>query len=314
MDPVIQNMVWADKYRPKTVQECILPAALKDQFQGYVDQEFIPQLLLSGSGGTGKTSVAIAMCDELDLEYLIINGSLDGSIDILRNRVAQFAGTVSMNGKRKIVIIDEADYLTNATQPALRRFMEEFSKNCGFVMTCNYPNRILKEVRERMTVIDFKITGPEKKQLAAQFFKRACTILDSEGVSYDKQAVAGLVAKLMPNWRKVLLDLQAAASKGPIDSAILSSLSDEEWTRLYTLLKAKNFPEIRKWVGEHSDVESSTVFRKIYDELSPKVTDTTVPVLILYIADYQFKAAWVADPEINLVAFFVEVMANVEFK
>ncbi len=313
MDSVIQNMIWAEKYRPKTVQECILPADLKAKFQGYVDQAMIPQLLLSGSGGTGKTTVAMAMCEELGLEYIIVNGSLDG-IDILRNRVAQFAATMSMNGKRKVVIIDEADFMTNATQPALRRFMDEYSSNCGFVMTCNYPNRILKEVRERMTTIEFKIAGPERKNMATLFFKRVLMILDAEGVLYDKQAVAQLVAKLMPNWRKVLLDLQAAAGKGPIDSGILTTVSDEDWHRLYACLKTKSFTEVRKWVGEHSDLDSSTVFRRIYDELGPKVTDPTLPVLILYIADYQFKAAWVADSEINLVAFFVEVMANVEFK
>lgn len=314
MDPIIQDMVWADKYRPKTVQDCILPADLKSQFQGYVDKGSIPHLLLTGPSGTGKTTVAIAMCEELNFEWIIINGSLDGTIDVLRNRIGQFAGTISLEGKRKMVIIDEADYLTNATQPALRRFMEEFSANCGFIMTCNYPNRILKELRGRMAEVDFKVVGAEKRNMATGFFKRTLTILDAEGVEYDKQSVAALITKLMPNWRKILNELQAAASRGPIDAAVVASLADEQWEQLFTMLKTKNFTELRKWVGEHSDLDSSTVFRRIYDSLSPRVTDATLPVLILYIADYQFKAAWVADPEINLVAFFVEVMANVEFK
>lgn len=314
MDPVIQNMIWAEKYRPKRVQDCILPASLKAELQGYVDQGFFPHLTLIGPSGAGKTSAMVALCEELGYDYIIINGSLEGNIDTLRTKISQFAGTVSLTGSRKCVIIDEADFLTNATQPALRRFMEEFSGNCAFGMTCNYPNRIMKELRGRTTELDFRVVGAEKKEMATQFFKRAIQVLDAEGVEYDKAAVAGLVAKLLPNYRKMLNDLQGASAKGPIDSEVLTNVGDSEWKRLYELLKAKNFTEIRKWVGENSDLDSSTVFRRIYDELSPKVTPETVPVLILYIADYQFKAAWVADPEINLVAFFVEVMANVEFK
>lgn len=314
MDPVIQDMIWAEKHRPRTVQECILPASLKQKFQGYVDQGFIPPLTLIGPSGSGKTTVAMAMCEQLGIDYTIINGSLDGNIDTLRNRIAQFASTISMTGGRKVVIIDEADGMTNATQPALRRFMDEFAGNCGFILTGNYPNRILKELRGRTAEIDFKVSGPDKKEMATQFFKRASQILDQEGVEYDKKAVAFLVAKLLPNWRKVLNELQAAAASGPITEDILTKVSDIEWNRLYDLLKAKNFTEIRKWVGEHSDIDSTTIFRRVYDELSLKVTPETIPVLILYIADYQFKAAWVADPEINIVAFFVEVMANVQFK
>lgn len=314
MDPVIQNMIWFEKYRPKTIAECILPAALKKELQGYIDQGFFPHLTLVGPSGTGKTTAAFALCEELGLEYIVINGSLDGNIDTLRTKISQFAGTVSMTGSRKVVIIDEADFLTNATQPALRRFMEEFAGNCGFIFTCNYPHKIMKEVKGRTTELDFRVVGPEKKEMALQFFKRTTDILDKEGVQYDKQAVAGLVAKLLPNYRKMLNDLQGAASKGPIDAEVLINIGDSEWNRLYGFLKAKSFTEIRKWVGENSDIDSATVFRRIYDELAPKLTPETMPVLILYIADYQFKAAWVADPEINLVAFFVEVMANVEFK
>jgi len=307
-------MVWAEKYRPKTVQQCILPQDMKDKFQKYVDNKDIPNLLLSGSSGVGKTTVAVAMCEELGIEYLIINGSKDGTIDVLRNRIEQFAATVSMDGERKMVILDEADYLSHATQPALRRFIEEYSANCGFIFTCNYPQKIIDPLVGRLAQIDFKVTATEKKTMALEFFKRAKEILEKEGINYDKNAVAQLITKYMPNWRKVINEMQAYSSTGTIDDGILANLSDGDWNKLYDLLKAKNFTEIRKWAGEHSDVDASTVFRKFYDDLAPKLSDDTVPVLILHIADYQFKAAWVADQEVNLVAFFVEVMANCRFK
>jgi DNA polymerase III delta prime subunit len=314
LDPVFAHMLLSEKWRPKTVRDCILPQSLKDKFQTFVDDEFIPHLLLVGPSGSGKTTVATAMCEELGIDYIIINASADGTIDVLRTRIGQFAATVSIDGKRKMVILDEADFLSHATQPALRRFMEENSANCGFIMTANYPNRILKELRGRTAEIDFKIPAAEKKAIAAAFFKRTIEILDIEGIKYDKQVIAHMVAKLMPNWRKLLNELQSLAASGPIDAGALTNLADEEWTKLYKLIKERNFTEVRKWVGEHSDIDSDAVFRRIYDELSPRLTDETVPMLILYIADYQYKAAHVANQEINLVAFFVEVMANVVFK
>jgi DNA polymerase III delta prime subunit len=310
-----ENFLWVEKYRPKKVSETILPDELKKVFQQFVDQKNIPNLLLSGGAGVGKTTVARAMLEELDCDYIVINGSMNGNIDTLRNEIRAFASSVSFSGGRKYVILDEADYLNaNSTQPALRNFMEEFSKNCGFIMTCNYKNRIIDPLHSRCSVIDFKISGKEKSKLASQFMKRVCGILDSENVKYDQATVAEVITKHFPDWRRVLNELQRYSATGAIDSGILSNLQDISLKELMDFLKDKNYTEVRKWVGQNTDVESSVIFRKIFDVSVQYLKPSSIPALVLILADYQYKAAFVADHEVNLLACLVQIMMEVEFK
>ena len=311
---VRDDFLWSQLYRPKTIEQCILPTDLKNTFQQFVDKGTIPNMLLTGRAGVGKTTVARAMLEQLNCDYMIINGSMNGNIDTLRVDINQFASSMSLMGGRKYVILDEADYLNpNSTQPALRNFMEEFSKNCGFILTCNFKNKIIEPLHSRCTVIDFKLPNNEKAKLASQFMKRIKNILDTEKVQYDDGAVAEVISKYFPDWRRVLNELQRYSATGKIDSGILANLGDESFKNLFGYLKAKSFSNMRKWVGENSDIESHVLFRKIYDNAIQYIKPASIPQLVLIIGDYQFKAAFVADPEINTVACLTMIMTECEF-
>jgi len=308
------DFLWSQLYRPKTIDQCILPVGLKTTFQQFVDNGTIPNMLLTGRAGVGKTTVARAMLEQLDCDYMIINGSMNGNIDTLRTDISQFASSMSLMGGRKYVILDEADYLNpNSTQPALRNFMEEFSKNCGFILTCNFKNKIIEPLHSRCTVIDFKIPNNEKAKMASQFMKRCKGILEVEGVEFSDAVLAELINKYFPDWRRVLNELQRYSATGKIDSGILTNLGDESFKQLFEFLKAKSFSNMRKWVGENSDIETSVLFRKIYDTASQYIKPASIPQLVLIIGDYQFKAAFVADPEINIVACLTMIMTECEF-
>lgn len=308
------DFLFVEKYRPKTVADTILPDNLKKTFQQFVDQENIPNLILSGSPGVGKTTIAKAMLEELHCDYIVINGSMNGNIDTLRNEIQQFASSVSLQGGRKYVILDEADYLNpNSTQPALRNFMEEYSKNCGFILTCNFKNRIISPLHSRCSMVDFTLQNSDKVQLAAEMFKRSCGILTKENIEFDKKVVAEVVKKYFPDNRRILNELQKYGSCGKIDTGILSNVQDVSIKTLTTALKEKNFTEVRKWVAQNSDVDSSEIFRTIYDGASEFLTNASIPQLVLILADYQHKAAFVADPEINMTACLTEIMVNCEF-
>ena len=310
-----EEFLWVEKYRPKTIEDTILPAELKATFQQFVDQGNIPNLLLAGSAGVGKTTVARAMLEQLDCDYIVVNGSMNGNIDTLRNEILNFASTVSLQGGRKYVILDEADYLNaNSTQPALRNFMEEFSKNCGFILTCNFKNRIIEPLHSRCSVIDFKVSKKDMAKLAMQFMKRVEYILHVEDITYNKAVVAQVIQKHFPDWRRVLNELQRYSVTGSIDSGILANIQEFSIKELIVLLKEKNFTEMRKWVYQNSDQDQQAIFRKFYDVGAEYMTPIYIPALILTIAEYQYKAAFAADSEINLVAFLTEVMMRGEFK
>ena len=309
------DFLWVEKYRPKTIDNTILPDSLKKTFQQFVDQGEVPNLLLAGRAGVGKTTVARAMIEQLECDYLIINGSMNGNIDTLRNEIKEFASAISFSGGRKYVILDEADYLNpNSTQPALRNFMEEFSRNCGFILTANFSNRIIEPLHSRCSVIDFKIEREQKPLMAKDMFKRACHVLDTEGVSYDSKAVVEVVKKFFPDMRRILNELQRYSATGRIDSGILVNFSEENLKTLMDLLKQKNFTEVRKWVGENNDIDTTTFFRRLYDSASQYMKSESIPMLVMTIADYQYKSAFVADQEINLVACLTEIIASVELK
>lgn len=309
------NELWVEKYRPSRIEDCILPAELKATFAEFVKKNYVPNLLLSGGPGVGKTTVAKAMLEECGFDYIVINGSMNGNIDTLRTEIHNFASTVSLSGARKYVILDEADYLNpQSTQPALRNFMEEFSKNCGFIMTCNFRNRIIEPLHSRCSVIEFKIAGKERANLASDFMKRIDTVLTNENVSFDKKVIAELIMKHFPDWRRVLNELQRYSASGAIDAGILINMGDENYKSLVTHLKSRNFKEMRKWVGNNSDIEPAVVYRKLYDMSSDLLVENSVPQLVIHIANYSYKSAFVADHEVNLVACLTEIMADCEFK
>jgi DNA polymerase III delta prime subunit len=308
------EFLWVEKYRPQLIADCILPDDIKATFQSYVKQGNLPNLLLSGGAGTGKTTVAKALCNELEVDCYVINASMNGGIDTLRNEIMNFASTVSFSGGRKCVILDEADHLTPQTQAALRNFMEEFSKNCAFILTCNFKNKIIDPLHSRCAVVDFKIPVAVKASLAAQFFKRALNILEQEGIEHDKAAVAGVINKYFPDWRRVLNELQRYSASGKVDSGILANFSDESFKSLVELVKTRKWKEMRKWVGENIDTEPTAIMRRFYDQAFDLMTPASVPNLVLLIADYQYKDAFVADAEINLVAFLTSCMTNLEWQ
>lgn len=310
-----EEFLFTEKYRPKTVEECILPENLKQLFQEFVNQKNVPNLLLSGSAGCGKTTVAKAMLEQLGCDYIVINGSMNGNIDTLRTEIKNYASAVSFSGGRKYVILDEADYLNpNSTQPALRNFMEEFSGNCGFIMTCNFKNRIIEPLHSRCSVIDFKIKKSDLPNLAAQFLKRACNILDLENIKYDKKVVAALITKHYPDWRRVLNELQRYSVTGKIDEGILVQFSETNFKSLLDCMKSGDFPAVRKWVGENSDMDTDVLFKNLYDTAYEIVVPGSIPDLILILSKYQYQAAFVANPEINLAAAFLEIMSTCNFK
>jgi len=309
-----EDFLWIEKYRPHKISDCVLPSDLKATFQKFVEDKNVPNLMLTGTAGVGKTTVARAMLDELDADSIIINGSMNGNIDTLRNDIRNFAGTVSFTQGRKYVILDEADYLNpNSTQPALRNFMEEFSNNCGFILTCNYKNRIIAPLHSRCSVIDFKISNKEKVKLAAQFLERACNILEAEGIEYDKKVVAEVLMKHMPDWRRVLNELQRYGVSGKIDSGILAYVADVEIKDLVKLLREKNFKEMRKWIAMNTEQDTNVLFRKLYDTAHDYLKEGSIPQLVLILADYQYKSAFVVDQEINLAACFTQIMVDCEF-
>jgi len=311
---MLEDFLWVERYRPKTVEDTILPPELKATFQQFVEQKNIPNLILSGSAGVGKTTIARAMLEELGCDYIVINGSMNGNIDTLRNEIKNFASSVSLSGGRKYVILDEADYLnSNSTQPALRNFMEEFSKNCGFILTCNFKNRIIEPLHSRCSVIDFKITKKEIPALAKDFMKRACTILLKENIEFDKTVVAELIKKFFPDNRRILNELQRYSATGRIDSGILVNLQELSLKNLVEFLKNKDFSNMRKWVAENLDNDADVIFRKIYDQASQYLTKQSIPAVVLIIGKYQYQHGFCADPEINLVCCLTELMIEGEW-
>lgn len=310
------DFLWVEKYRPKTVGDTILPNSLKETFQQFVDNKNIPNLLLTGSAGVGKTTIAKAMLEELGCDYIVINGSDEGrSIDVLRNELRNFASSVSLAGGRKYVILDEADYLNaNSVQPALRNFMEEYSRNCGFILTCNFVNKIIQPLHSRCSVIEFKISNGDKPQMAKEFFMRVKGILDNENIQYEPKVVAEVIKKHFPDNRRVLNELQRYSATGTIDTGILATFTDSNMSVLIDALKNKEFSVVRKWVAQNVDGEVTPLFRKIYDTMSDFVAPQSVPQVVVTMADYQYKSAFVADQEINFMAFLTELMVEVEWK
>ena len=310
----MEHLLWVEKYRPAKVEDCILPDAIKTTFQEYVNRKEIPNLLLSGSAGVGKTTIAKALCEEVDCDYIVINGSDESGIDVLRNKIKNYASSISLSGGRKVVIIDEADYLNpNSTQPALRGAIEEFSSNCSFIFTCNFKNRIIDPIHSRCSVIDFKING-NKAKMAAQFFRRVEWILEQENIKYDKEVVAAVITKHFPDNRRILNELQRYSVSGVIDKGILSNVTDVQLDALVQGLKDKDFGSVRKWVTNNLDNDPTKIYRKLYDTLYEQLKANAVPQLVLHLAKYQYQAAFVADHEINMVACLTEIMVDCEFK
>jgi DNA polymerase III delta prime subunit len=309
------DFLWVEEYRPKTIDDCILPASLKTLFQSFIDKGEISNMLFSGTPGVGKTTVAKALCEQMNCDWIMINGSEEGGIDVLRNKIKNFASTVSLSGGKKVVILDEADYLNpQSTQPALRGFVEEFHKNCRFILTCNFKNRIIEPLHSRFSNIEFKINNKEKPQLQTQLYNRATFILKSKNIEYEDKALIGLITRHFPDFRKLINELQRYSVSGAIDAGILVNISDENLKSLTSHLKAKEFGDMRKWVVNNLDNDPVKIFRKIYDSLNTSLQPETIPHAILIIADYQYKSAFVADQEINLVACLTELMSQVKFK
>jgi DNA polymerase III delta prime subunit len=309
----MEHLLWTEKYRPRTVEDCILPERLKAVFQQYVNQKEIPNLLLAGGAGVGKTTIAKAMCNEIGCDYMVINGSDENGVDTIRVKIKNYASSVSLSGGRKVIILDEADYLTPNAQAILRNAIEEFAANCSFIFTCNYKNKIIDPLHSRCAVIEFGLKNGEKAQMASAFFKRITHILNTEKVEFDEKVIAEVVKKHFPDFRRVINELQRYSKLGKIDVGILSQIGDISLTQIVKHLKEKDFTSVRKWAAT-SEIDNTTFFRKLYDALYDIVKPQSIPQAVLILADYQYKQAFVADHEINLVACLTEIMANVEFK
>ena len=309
----MEHLLWTEKYRPRTVEECILPERLKAVFQQYVNQKELPNLLLAGGAGVGKTTIAKAMCNEIGCDYMVINGSDENGVDTIRVKIKNYASSVSLSGGRKVVILDEADYLTPNAQAILRNAIEEFAANCSFIFTCNYKNKIIDPLHSRCAVIEFGLKNGEKQKMAAAFFKRITHILDTEKVEFDEKVIVEVVKKHFPDFRRVINELQRYSKLGKIDVGILSQIGDISLTQIVKHLKEKDFTSVRKWAAT-SEIDNTTFFRKLYDALYDIAKPQSIPQAVLILADYQYKQAFVADHEINLVACLTEIMANVEFK
>jgi DNA polymerase III delta prime subunit len=311
----MSEFLWVEKYRPQTIDDCILPDSLKKTFKEFIASGQLPNFLFCGTAGVGKTTVAKALCNEIGAEFLLINGSEESGIDILRTKIKSFASTVSLTDSKKVVILDEADYLNaNSTQPALRGFIEEFSNNCRFIFTCNFKNRIIEPLHSRCSVVEFKIDNKDKQQIAANFFKRAAGILKTEQIEFDPKVVAEVVTKHFPDYRRILNELQRYSVAGKIDSGILVNLSQESFRELVGFLKEKKFADVRKWVAKNSDIETTQLFKELYDNSVEFLESSTIHHLVLILADYQYKAAFVADHELNTTAAMVEIMMQCKFK
>lgn len=308
------HFLWVEKYRPQTIEDCILPEDTKATFKEFLKKGEVPNLLLCGTAGTGKTTVARALCEELGCDYIVINGSDEGrQIDTLRTKIKSFASAISFESKTKVVIIDEADYLNReSVQPALRAFIETFSENCRFIFTCNYKQKIIAPLHSRTTVIEFKVDKKDQPALASKFMKRMQFVLEAEGITYKDKVLAELLMKHIPDYRRVLNEMQRYSSSGTIDEGILSNISDINTKDLIASLKDKDWKKMRQWVANNVDTDPQGIFRYIYDSLLPEIK--TVPQMVLLIADYQYKAAFVADQEINLTACLTEIMASIQFK
>jgi DNA polymerase III delta prime subunit len=309
------DFLWVEEYRPKTIDDCILPQSLKTLFQSFIDKGEISNMLFSGTPGVGKTTVAKALCEQMNCDWIMINGSEEGGIDVLRNKIKNFASTVSLSGGKKVVILDEADYLNpQSTQPALRGFVEEFHKNCRFILTCNFKNRIIEPLHSRFSNIEFRINNKDKPKLASQLMDRAIYILKEQNIEYEDKALVGLITKHFPDFRKLINELQRYSVSGAIDAGVLVNISDENLKTLTAHLKGKEFGDMRKWVVNNLDNDPVKIFRKIYDSMYTNLQPETIPHAVLIIADYQYKSAFVADQEINLVACLTELMSQVKFK
>jgi len=313
METNLKHLLWVERYRPATIEDCILPERLKLPFKEYVKTKMIPNLLLSGSAGVGKTTVARALCEEVGCDYLIINGSDESGIDTFRTKIKNYASSLSMTGGRKVIIIDEADYLNpNSTQPALRGAMEEFAGNCSFIFTCNHKNRIIDPLHSRCACVDFTLKAAEKQVMAAAFFSRLKGILKTEGVEYDAKVLVEFVQKFFPDFRRILNELQRLSQFGKIDVGLLSQLGDVDLLQVVGYLKAKDFAALRKWVGAN-DIEPVVLYRKLYDHAVDHIKKESIPQLVLLLADYGYKSAFSADQQINTMACLTEIMLSVEF-
>ena len=311
----IVNSLWCEAYRPKNIDDTILPKSIKDSFKSFVEKNDLPNLLLSGGPGTGKTTIAKAVVSELGYDFMLINGSdsSESGLDSLRTNIRTFASSVSLTGTKKVVIIDEADHLSAAVQPALRNFMESLSANSRFILTCNYRNRIIEPLQSRLSHFDFFIPKEEKKELFKQFMDRVSQILDDHEVKYNDRVIAEFVVKHFPDFRKIINELQKSSAGGEIDKSILSAVKEDAVHELYENMKTKNFTEMRKWVADNLDLSSSDIFRKMFETMSTYVSKQSIPSFVVILADYQFKSMQVPDQELNLVACLTEVMAEVEF-